>query len=132
MRVAYAVLQAMGFREKTDRINAAMIAGYAQAKLVQPTPPPSEAQQRLDALVARLSQVTSDLTVQKQRKSAVASALAGMTWPGAVRRSPDQGCLISASVRQVAVLLYASFRHKACGMSRIRTARAVRWLNRDE
>jgi transposase len=62
--------EAMGFLEKTDRIDAAMIGRYAQARRVQPTPPPSAAQQRLKALVARLSQVTGDLTVQKQRRSA--------------------------------------------------------------
>jgi transposase len=66
--------EAMGFLEKTDRIDAAMIVGYAQAKRVQPAPPPSAAQQRLKALVARLVQVTGDLTVQKQRKSAAANA----------------------------------------------------------
>ncbi|PBB39851.1 IS110 family transposase [Mesorhizobium sp. WSM3866] len=64
--------EAMGFLEKTDGIDAAMIAGYAQAKRVQPTLPPSPAQQRLKALVARLGQVTGDLTIQKQRKSAAA------------------------------------------------------------
>jgi transposase len=62
--------EAMGFLEKTDRIDAAMIARYAHVKCLQPTPPPSAAQQRLKALVARLSQVTGDLTIQKQRKSA--------------------------------------------------------------
>jgi len=61
--------EAMGFLEKTDRIDAAMIGRYAQARRVQPTPPPSAAQQRLKALVARLSQVGGDLTIQKQRKS---------------------------------------------------------------
>ncbi|MER8550390.1 hypothetical protein NKH41_33020 [Mesorhizobium sp. M1169] len=35
---------------------------------------PSVAQQRLKALVARLAQVTGDLTIQKQRKSTVADA----------------------------------------------------------
>jgi transposase len=62
--------EAMGFLEKTDRIDAFVIARYAQVKRLQPTPPPSMAQQRLKALVARLSQVTGDLTIQKQRKSA--------------------------------------------------------------
>ncbi|TPI65866.1 IS110 family transposase [Mesorhizobium sp. B2-8-9] len=66
--------EAMGFLEKTDRIDAAMIARYAQVKQVQPMPPPSAAQQRLKALVARLCQVTGDLTVQKQRKSALLDA----------------------------------------------------------
>jgi transposase len=66
--------EAMGFLEKTDRIDAGMIARYAQAKRLTPTPVPSAAQQRLKALVVRLSQVTSDLTLQKQRKSAAADA----------------------------------------------------------
>lgn len=66
--------EAMGFLEKTDRIDAAMIGRYAQARRVQPTPPPSAAQQRLKALVARLSQVTGDLIVQKQRRSAAFDA----------------------------------------------------------
>ncbi|WP_352864019.1 IS110 family transposase [Mesorhizobium sp. M1409] len=66
--------EAMGFLEKTDRIDAAVIARYGQVKRLQPTPPPSVAQQRLKALVARLSQVTGDLTIQKQRRSAARDA----------------------------------------------------------
>src|SRR5262249_46976807 len=61
---------AVGVFGKTHPIHAGMIARYAQAKRVQPTQPPSAAQQRLKALVARLSQVTGDLTVNKQRRSA--------------------------------------------------------------
>jgi transposase len=66
--------EAMGFMEKTDRIDAAVIARYAEAKRLKPTPPPSPAQWRLTAFVARLSQVTRDLTVQKQRRSAALDA----------------------------------------------------------
>lgn len=66
--------EAMGFLEKTDRIDAAMIARYGAVKQLKPMPPPCAAQQRLKALVARLSQVGSDLTIQKQRKSATADA----------------------------------------------------------
>jgi transposase len=66
--------EAMGFLEKTDRIDAAMIGRYAQAKRVQPMPPPSAAQQRLKAMVARLAQVTGDLAIQKQRRSAARDA----------------------------------------------------------
>ena len=66
--------EAMGFLEKTDKIDAAVIARFAEVKRVKPTPPPSCAQQRLKALVARLSQVTSDLAIQKQRRSAVVDA----------------------------------------------------------
>ena len=62
--------EAMGFLEKTDRIDAGVIAHYGEVKQVRPTPPPSAAQQRLRALVSRLSQVTGDLTVNKQRLSA--------------------------------------------------------------
>jgi len=63
--------EAMGSLEKTDRIDAAMIARFAQAKDLRPTPLPSPMQQRLKALVARLRQVTDDLTVQKQRRSSL-------------------------------------------------------------
>jgi transposase len=66
--------EAMGYLEKTDKIDAAVIARYGEVKRLQPTPPPSAAQQRLKALVARLSQVTGDLTVQKQRRSAAYDA----------------------------------------------------------
>lgn len=68
--------KAMGYLEKTDRIDARVIARYADAKTVVPTPPPSLAQQRLTALCARLSQVTSDLVVQKQRLHTACEAFA--------------------------------------------------------
>ena len=61
--------EAMGFLEKTDKIDAAVIARYGAVKRLKPTLPPNAAQQRLKALVARLSQVGGDLTIQKQRKS---------------------------------------------------------------
>jgi transposase len=61
--------QAMGFLEKTDRIDAGVIARFAIAKNLSPTPLPSPTQQRLKALDARLRQVTDDLTVQKQRRA---------------------------------------------------------------
>jgi transposase len=61
--------EAMGILEKTDRIDAAIIARFAVAKALKPTTPPTASQQRLNALVMRLRQVTGDLTVQKQRRS---------------------------------------------------------------
>ena len=63
--------EAMGVLEKTDRIDAGVIARFAAAKNLAPTPLPSQAQQRLKALVARLRQVTDDLTVQKQRRASL-------------------------------------------------------------
>lgn len=62
--------ESMGFLEKTDRIDAAMIAHYAETRRLAALPPPKAAQMRLSALMARLSQVTSDLTIQMQRRSA--------------------------------------------------------------
>jgi transposase len=64
--------EAMGILEKTDKIDASVIARFAQAKNLQPTTAPTPAQQRLKALVARLRQVTDDLTVQKQRRASLA------------------------------------------------------------
>lgn len=63
--------EAMGVLEKTDRIDASIIARFAHAKNLQPTPAPTPTQQRLKALVARLRQVTDDLTVQKQRRASL-------------------------------------------------------------
>lgn len=59
--------KAMGHLEKTDRLDARVIARFAEAKAIQPVPPPSQGQQRLTALSARMRQVVSDLGIQKQR-----------------------------------------------------------------
>jgi transposase len=59
--------EAMGHLEKTDRIDARVIAGFAAARRLKPMPPPSAEQRRLTALATRLRQVTADLGVQKQR-----------------------------------------------------------------
>lgn len=59
--------EAMGKLEKTDRIDAEVIARHAAARRIQPTQPASQEQQRLSALATRLRQVTGDLSVQKQR-----------------------------------------------------------------
>jgi transposase len=66
--------EAMGVLEKTDRLDACVIARFAIAKSLKPTPAPTPSQQRLSALVARLRQVTDDLVVQKQRRSSAISA----------------------------------------------------------
>jgi transposase len=66
--------EAMGFLEKTDTIDAGVIAHYAEVRKVQPAAPPSPAQQRLKALVSRLSQVTGDLVANRQRRAAASSA----------------------------------------------------------
>lgn len=68
--------EAMGYLEKTDRIDAEMIVGFAEAKKMVPTPPPSIDQQRLTALATRLRQVTQDLGIQKQRRHSTREATA--------------------------------------------------------
>lgn len=59
--------RAMGHLEKTDRIDAQVIARFATAMAIKPMPAPSQNQQRLSALSARMRQVVSDLATQKQR-----------------------------------------------------------------
>ena len=54
--------EAMGFLEKTDRIDAGLIARYAEVKGIVAQEPQSPSQQRLRALVTRLRQLT-DLSV---------------------------------------------------------------------
>jgi transposase len=68
-----AFAKGMGYLEKTDRIDAEMIARFADAKKLVASLPPSPAQQSLSDHYARLRQVTQDIVVQKQRlHSAVA------------------------------------------------------------
>lgn len=68
--------QAMGYLEKTDRIDAQVIARHARARRVQASPPPSEHQRQLTALAGRLRQVVADLSVQKQRRHTASEPLA--------------------------------------------------------
>jgi transposase len=63
--------EAMGRLEKTDRIDCAMIAWYAETKRIQASPPASATQQRLTALVLRLRQLTELQTQQKNQRRLV-------------------------------------------------------------
>jgi transposase len=71
--------QAMGMLEKTDRLDAGLIAAYAAARGTVAVPPPSEEQQRLRALVTRLRQLTELQVMQKNQKRLVSenAVLAG-------------------------------------------------------
>ncbi|MGL5117080.1 MAG: IS110 family transposase, partial [Beijerinckiaceae bacterium] len=66
--------EAIGGREKTDRIDAVMIAAFARVKQLMPITPPNPTQQRLTRLVRRLGQVTADLSVNKNRLSSADDA----------------------------------------------------------
>lgn len=63
--------EAMGLLEKTDRIDAAVIARFAAAKTVQPQSPPPAAQERLAALVTRLGQLTALKVAQENQRRLV-------------------------------------------------------------
>ena len=66
--------KAMGYMEKTDRIDARMISGFAAAKRIVSCPPPSEDQHKINALAARMRQIGGDLTIQKQRLASARDA----------------------------------------------------------
>jgi transposase len=58
--------KSMGLLEKTDRIDAAMIAWFAQTRRIVAQPPASEDQARLAAWVRRLRQLVTARTAQQQ------------------------------------------------------------------
>jgi transposase len=90
--------EAMGYLEKTDRIDAMMIARFAQAKRMVATPPPSADQQRLAALAARLRQVTTDLGVQKQRLHSARDPLAHASLKEAIAFFTAQANALAAAI----------------------------------
>jgi transposase len=63
--------KAMGRLEKTDRIDAGVIAWFAQTKHVKPMPLASDVQTRLKALVTRLRQLTEHRVVHVQQRTLV-------------------------------------------------------------
>lgn len=67
--------KAMGWLEKTDKIDAGAIAWYGEVRKVAPTPPASAAQQRLSALVTRLRQLTVLRTSQNQQRRGVTESV---------------------------------------------------------
>jgi transposase len=63
--------EAMGFLEKTDRIDSGIIAWFAEVKRIAPRQPAGEAQRRLAALVTRLRQLTELRTAQNNQRRLV-------------------------------------------------------------
>lgn len=60
--------EALGFLEKTDRIDAGVIADYARVKRIVAQQPASETQERLRALVVRLRQLTELRVAQTNQR----------------------------------------------------------------
>lgn len=85
--------EAMGVLEKTDAIDARLIAWYAEVKRIQPCQPASAAQQQLRAFVARLRQLTQAAVVQSNQRRLVEDPV--------VRDSIDQVlALLRAQIRR--------------------------------
>ena len=95
---------AMGYLEKTDRIDAQIIAQFADAKKLVPTPPPSAAQQKLTALAVRLRQATDDLVAQKLRVYSTRDEQALASLQEAIAFFKQQ---ISVLAKQIAKLIQA-------------------------
>jgi transposase len=66
--------EAMGVLEKTDRIDAKLIADYARAKGLVGQAPKSQVQERLGALVTRLRQLTQLKVAQSNQRRLVQEA----------------------------------------------------------
>ena len=66
--------EGMGVLEKTDQIDAEMIAWFAETKRTTPQPPAEATQQRLKALVTRLRQLTDLRTAQSNQHRLVTDA----------------------------------------------------------
>jgi transposase len=60
--------EAMGVLEKTDRIDAGLIAWYGEVKRLVPCAPPSARQQQLRALAGRLRQLTALKVMQANQR----------------------------------------------------------------
>lgn len=66
--------ESMGRLEKTDRIDAGMIAWFAAVKKVRPMVRPTAEQQQLRALSTRLRQLTAIRTAQRNQRRLVSDA----------------------------------------------------------
>lgn len=96
--------EGMGLLEKTDRIDAGVIAWFAQVKRCPPCTPASAQQEHLRALVTRLRQLTDLQTAQRNQRLLVqdAGVLASFTQILAVIASQIRG-LATAIAELIAV-----------------------------
>lgn len=63
--------EGMGLLEKTDSIDAGLIAWFAEVKRSKPLPPPAPDQQHRRALITRLRQLTEIRTAQRNQRRLV-------------------------------------------------------------
>jgi transposase len=86
--------EAMGLLEKTDRIDAGVIAWFAATKRVEPDKPAGETQERLEALVTRLRQLTAIKVAQTNQRRLVNE-------PTVVKSFDDILALLSRQIREL-------------------------------
>jgi transposase len=90
--------KALGHLEKTDRIDAAVIARFAAAMAITPMPAPSQNRQRLQALSARLRQVVGDLAIHHIRASSTKTTAPLRSSPQFPEEAPGRGRLRAEGV----------------------------------
>jgi transposase len=86
--------QSMGLLEKTDRIDAGVIAWFASVKRFVPLVPPSAHQQHLKAMVTRLRQLTDLRTAQRHQRRLV-------TDPAVLEGFTQLLALLAAQIREL-------------------------------
>jgi transposase len=91
--------KAMGRFEKTDRIDAQMIAQYALAKHIAAMPPPAQNQQKLAALSARMHQITKDSGDNKKRLASITDQTAQDSIKAVIRLLEKQHRDITAQMQ---------------------------------
>lgn len=86
--------QGMGLLEKTDRIDAGVIAWFAEVKRIVPCIPASDAQEQLAALVTRLRQLTDLRVAQTNQRRLV-------TNPSVLKVFADMLALVTRQIRSL-------------------------------
>jgi transposase len=86
--------EAMGFLEKTDRIDSGIIAWFAEVKRIAPRQPDGAAQRQLAALVTRLRQLTELRTAQDNQRRLV-------TEPAALASFAELLSLIARQIKAI-------------------------------
>jgi transposase len=93
--------EAMGIFEKTDRIDAGVIAHFSQVKRVVPQTPASATQEHLEAMVTRLRQITDLRTIQTNQRRLLSDA-------GVVAGIDELVALINRQIRSLEVQIAQS------------------------
>jgi transposase len=114
----------LGLLEKTDRIDAQVIARFAEVKKCEPSVPASGEQQSLKALSRRLQQLSRLAADQKNQRHLVSEPRVLRTFDAVLRVAKQQ-------MREVEAEIATLWRAIRCGRSwKRRCARSKEW--RDE